>query len=388
MESKECLEQYLKKMKKESLLKSLIFAAAVAFIGSFISSFVIWFTDFSGWWVSIIIFAVLTGAVTPVVYVLKYRPTLEDVARRLDRLGLEERVVTMNELENDDSIMAAHQRESARHALGSVNSKMLKVAVSGISVAALAVSCVFGVGMTTVEALSKEGYVPKGSTVVELPDPEVFYLLRYEVVYIDTSGSTVKDGFGCEIDGEAEQIVLAGTDASPVLAFVEDEGGDDWGWIFYGWYDELDYSKDPLSTDPYREDLAVDLNSGSITVEDDETVITHYAVFLQVEIGEGEGEGDGEGEGEEGEEGDAPSDAPQEGEEEGSDGSEDSSDNIGDGVGGGQNDAGNQIIDGETYYGEKYDEYYELWQQYLASGAELPDYLKEFVEKYYANIKD
>lgn len=385
MNGKEYLGQYRKKIRTESILKSLIFAAAIAFIGSFITSFAIWFTEFSGWWISIIVFVALLAAVTPIVYFLKYRPTVKEVAKRLDMLGLEERVLTMTELEGDDSIMAVHQRISAMDALGSVSNKMLKFAVSGISIAALAVSCVFGVGMTTVEALSKQGRAPTGSMVVTRPDPEVFYILRYEIVCLDTNGNPVKDAFGCEIDGEAEQIVLAGTDASPVLAYVEDEGGEDWVWVFYGWFDELDYSKEPLSTDPYREDLSVDLTDGIYVIEDGETIITHYAVFMQVIVDGEPQEGDGEGEGEEG---DAPSDAPQEGNEGEGQPGEPGEDGSGDGAGGGEHDPGNQIIDGDTFYGEKFDEYYQLWQEYLASGVELPDYLKKFVEEYYANIKN
>ncbi|MBR7140503.1 MAG: hypothetical protein IKD03_00020 [Clostridia bacterium] len=44
------------------------------------------------------------------------------------------------------------------------------------------------------------------------------------------------------------------------------------------------------------------------------------------------------------------------------------------------------IIDGETYYHEKIDEYYEKAMEIIAAGGEIPEELRAFIEKYYDSI--
>ncbi len=348
------LEQFLKKMQREAFLKSLMFAAIIAFLASFAASFIIWFFDVKGLWISIGIFAALLAALTPAIYFLKYRPSNKDVARRLDRLGLDERIITMTELEGDDSVMAIHQRESARKSLNGVSGKMLKVAVSGLMVAALVISGAAGISMITVEALSKEDKISSGKEIVnnlKPEDPEVFYTVKYEIAYVEQGmfGVQVVEGEGCEIDGNDEQLVLAGGDAEPVLVYVADDVGEDWGWVFVGWYDDLSFENDPDSTDPYRQDLAVSLGEGNFTVDEDGNyIITHYAVFLKAQM-DPNGDGEGDGEPGEGEEGDQPGDQPGEpGEGEPGEG-EPGEGEDGPGAGGIQGD-NDKIVDGETDY--------------------------------------
>ena len=57
----------------------------------------------------------------------------------------------------------------------------------------------------------------------------------------------------------------------------------------------------------------------------------------------------------------------------------------GDGAGGGWTE-GNQVIDGKTDYRDVYDTYYDQAMEIIRNGGELPDYLKDFIEKYYGSI--
>lgn len=387
MNSKTLLKNYTRKIKIEAIMKSCIFAAIIAFCGCFLSAFVTWFFEgFQGLWLSLGILAGLFAIVFPIVYFKKYRPTVKDAARRLDRLGLYEQMITMTELEGDTSIMAVHQREAAVKSLDSVTGKMLKFAVSGLSIVALAVSCVFGISMITVEALSYEEKLPSGGKVISVVDPannpDVYYTVKYVVRYFDKYGFEITDASGCAIDGNEEQLVLAGTDAEPVLAYCEEDMGDEWFWYFYGWYDVIDFTVEPDSQDAYREDLAVTLDSGEITVDEDGNyVITHYAAFLQVEYNE-DGDGDG-GDGDApGEDGDAPSDAPG---EDGDGGDGDSGEGEGDGVGGGPGDENeNKIIDGDEDYRSHMDEY---TSDYNDNSDSVPDDYKGIIDAYYGIIE-
>ena len=55
------------------------------------------------------------------------------------------------------------------------------------------------------------------------------------------------------------------------------------------------------------------------------------------------------------------------------------------GAGGKWNDA-NQFIDGNQYYRDQLDLYYELAMQIFESGGEIPPELREFFENYFDSI--
>ena len=189
---------------------------------------------------------------------------------------------------------------------------------------------------------------------------------------------------GGDIEGEPEQPVLAGGDASPVVAVAED------GWVFVKWSDGIE--------DPARTDLNI--------TED----LTVTAIFE--EIGEG-GDGSGDDDSTSSDEGDHDKDAPDGNDQDSSsiggsngdggegDGSGNKGDGSGtgdggqqgdgkgngrgDGAGGGASDS-SSFKDGKTDYRDVYDIYYDQAMEILRNGGELPDYLKEFIEKYYGSI--
>ena len=231
--------------------------------------------------------------------------------------------------------------------------------------------------MTTVKALADSGELPSFEEIVE-DDPYANYIA---VTY------TVEEGG--YIEGETDQLVEPGGSTTPVIAVADD------GWVFAGWDD------------------------GYADLERSESNVTQELYFVAIfeEIGESEGgaEGDGEGSnnGQQNAEGDQAEDLPAEGganaesdqngaqgsEGDGSgskgdsDGGKGSSDEQGEGKGdgkgqgaGGKWDDSNTFLDGQTYYREWLDLYYQNALEIFEESGEIPPELREFFEAYYGSI--
>ena len=325
MKAKKHFREYQDKLRFEAFVKSLLSGLAVGFTAGFVAALATWICGFDGFALSLAVWAGVSAISCAIFYFKAFYPSVMNNARRLDSLGLEERLITMVEFENDKSYIAEAQREDAKRALNAMDKKSLKLTVSRRIITLFSVAAVLGTAMITVNALSEYGFFPSGDEIIEGLAPEE------KEVWIAVTYDVEDGGY---IDGEADQLILYGTNASKVTAVPED------GFVFVEWSDGL--------TKPYRTDL---------------NVIAEIEVFAVFEPdGEGEGEGDGEGEGE----GEGDSDQQGEGEGEG----EGESDQQGDqsnqsNTGGGANAAYNQIIDGETYYRQNLEMYREEFREYL-----------------------
>jgi cell division protein FtsB len=241
-------------------------------------------------------------------YLVRFRPTVKSNAKRLDSYGLDERIITMVELQGDDSFIAQRQRLDAEENLQKLDSSKIKFRFAR---PVIVLAIVFGflfVGMSAVETLSEIDLIPSGKEVWQVifpPAPP----RQFSVVY--TAGR------GGYLVGEAEQSVVEGETSARVLA-VGDEG-----FMFYMWSDG--------ETNPSRADENVikDLNIS--------------AIFIAVDDLSDPG-------GDEDEPTDVPGDEGQ-----GPGGGEDPSESAG-----GKYIQVNQIIDGKTYYRDVYEEYYNL----------------------------
>ncbi len=312
MNGKKTFKKFYHRLALEGVLKAFMWALVIAFAACFVISFVSWFFPFNGLWLAIAVWGAFTCGFTVLFYFLRFRPTAQGIARRVDSLGLEERLITMAELENDESYIALRQREDAQAHISAFDTKAIKISVSLVL---LVVACgmgVLGIGMATVETLSQNGITKGGADIIEEllpPEPEVYYSVSYLV-----------EGEGY-IEGEAEQMVLAGGDTTMVVAIPEE------GWAFVNWQE--DEVENPVRTD-----------------KDIRQEMIFTAVFA--ELGDGEnGNGD-----EEGEESDAPSDQPNpsegEGEGSGSQPSDPSDQNSPSDGAGGNSDNNDNIIDGAS----------------------------------------
>ena len=82
----EFFKNYYKKLAKEGFLKSFLFALTVGFIALFISAGLIWFIDPKLVWICPIVFVIVVGALTPLLYYKKFMPSEKYVAKRVDEL--------------------------------------------------------------------------------------------------------------------------------------------------------------------------------------------------------------------------------------------------------------------------------------------------------------
>ena len=362
-------KKYRAKIAREGILKAFLFSTCIGLGVLSLTVLLSWFFGFkAGLWVGLGLFVAISVALAPVFYYKLYRPTTKAIAKRVDELGLEERVLTMVELENDASYMAMRQREDTLRALGTVNHMLVKVAVSAALVAVFSVGLVIGTSSVTVGALYMADVLPSGISLVREEVLPNTYTLTYSVSR-KTGGSIVMytDDWTKEESVSEEIIVKEGENAPAVLA-VSDEN-----FIFIGWSDGV--------TEAYRQDVDV---KGNLEVE---------AVFLRLveSVADPEKAGfdtpniyrepsDGEPSDEEG-----PPFPPQEG---GSDDMPPMEYEPGNGPGNQmQNADNNQIHDGNTFYGDTYQDAHDGMMDRLGSDESVPGDLKDSVSDYFDSIE-
>lgn len=339
--------QHRSRLTLEAILKSFLWGLAIGFIANFAVALALWLSPIDGLWISLAVLVGVTLIAACILYLTRFRPTDLDNARRMDSLGLEERLVTMVEHDADDSYISRLQRRDAEAALSRINKKQIKFSFSTAMIATLIVCALFGTSMTTVSVLSGFGIIPDGNDILS----SIIEDQRTEYVTI----SYVIDEGGM-IDGDEDQIIVKGTDATTITAVADD------GYMFKQWSDG--------STDPTRSDVNI--------TED----LVFTAEFTEVGDEEGDGDGDGEGDGE----GDEPNDAPSDSGNNDSNSGESSPPSQpappSDGAGG-ANKPNNQIINGEIYYREVIESYIESANDMIESdGHNLSEAEIELIKKY------
>lgn len=240
-------KKYRARIAREGILKAVLLGASIGLAALSVIVFICWFAEFkAGLWIGLGVFAALTAGLSPLFYYKLYRPTTKAIAKRVDELGLEERVLTMVELEGDPSYVAMRQREDTMKALGSVNHMLVKVAVSAALIVTFGVGLVLGTSMATVGSLYAADVIPGGATLVAGEKLPKSYTLSYSVS--GSGGSIVMYGDDWENEtAVSEKItVTEGEDAPAVLAVEDSEH------IFVGWSDGV--------TEAYRRDLNVKSN--------------------------------------------------------------------------------------------------------------------------------
>ena len=348
----EFLKEYYAKLTKEGWIKSLLYGLLYGFTTLLLSAALFWLMGWKSVWICAIVFVLITAGVTALFFRFKFKPDKKYVAKRIDELGLEERMLTMAELEGEESFIAKRQREDALQALSTINASFIKLAISLPLITAVSISAVLGLGMTTVSALSAADVIQGGDEIIN-PDQEP-EIKEYEVRY------EIREGEGLIIgetdEGGEFQIVQEGYDAFPVIA-VPDEG-----WMFIGWEDG------PM--DPYRCDT-------NITES-----VTYYAIFAEAEEGDEESDQEGDGDSE----GDQSQNAPNSGDGGGQQNG--NSHSPGQGAGG-RYEPNNQVIDGETYYGgEVFEDAYQDAIDKVNKDGDMDDKDKDVVGGYFDGIRE
>lgn len=268
MNIQELTKNYYKKLSFEAWLKSAFVGFAIGGGATLLYSFVAWFFGFKSILVSLAILFAVAALVTVLFYFFRFKPTDEQVARRIDALGLEERIITCNELKDDNSYIAKKQREDAVQALSTANSNLMKFVVSVPLAIVFGLSLLLTIGATVFVSVSKKPGKEVWAEVIGEAQPE--YQITYEVLE------------GGYIEGDIFQIVKHGESATPVTV-IPDEG-----YVFYQWVEDGHVY-------PYREmEIHVTAESLAPYLQPDGTyLITAVCINMdEIEMGE---PGDGEG---------------------------------------------------------------------------------------------
>ena len=243
----------------------------------------------------------------------------------------------MVEFEKDDSVMARLQREDAKAQLEKIKPSSVRFRIPRSLAIPLLISTILYALMLTVTILSAAGILPGGDELIEDAVEEA------QEVYVSVTYEVEDGGY---IEGVADQLVLYGTNAEPVVAVAEE------GYVFVEW--------DDGRSRPDRSDT-------KITEE-----VVYIAIFEPIAE-----EGD---EGEEGQD-EKPMDNPQENENASQ--SQPNNDSDTPSSAGGKYEEANQIIDGETYYREVLEMYKELLRQRLENGGDtLTEEERAIIEAY------
>ena len=337
--------EYKSKLTFEAVLKSALCGVTIGFGLGLVLGIIFWLVGIKLYWILLLAALSATFVFSVLFYFFRYRPTDMANARRLDRLGLEERLITMVELDGNDSYIANIQREDAKATLNKLDKSRVKLKISTKVLVLAIIFFVLGSGMITVNVLASFGLIPYGSDIIEdIIEDEFteFVSVTYEA---DDGGS---------IDGEPLQDIVKGTDTMPVTA-VADEG-----YMFKEWSDGYKF--------PTRFDQKVNES------------ITYTAIFTELEDEEGE-----EGEKGEGGDGDQMGEPGGSSDEEGGDqgappGQGEPNPNAT--AGGGQREPNNQVIDGETFYKEVIEYYQDLANEQFEDDKGLSPEEIDLIKKY------
>ena len=348
-------KQYYARVAKEGILKAVFCGLIVGFSVMLVAATAFWLLGNRTWiWLSLLFCPMMAGVTAPIFYHAKFKPNTKKLAKRIDELGLEERILTMTQLEGDESYIAMKQREDAQAAIQRVNPKLLKFAVSVPLVIALSLVAVVSTGVTTVFALGEK----TGKEIIE--EAKLANIPEYEIIYeIDGEG---------EIAGEMFQIVKEGESGTEIEAVPAPN------WVFDSWLELED--DDPNKTNPVH------------IVKNAEKHVVLTAVFMELTDAEEEwleGEGEGPGWGQKDPHGSEKLPL-KEGEGPKKPGAPEDSDK--DGGAGGESSENGKVIDGNTDYGDEIDATQGEAESDVSQDSDLEGEVGEVIGDYYGSIQN
>lgn len=393
------LNNFKKKLKKENIIKSVLCSLSVSALIFIFSQLFVWFFHLNIL-ISVIPSIISFGISFPLFYYKKFKYSEIQLAKRIDDLGLEERVITMTELEGSDSFIAKKQREDTVKALKEVNPDNFKIRYkkpsifsglfTALAVLILSMSFAFpniretiiahgepkyaievsaeGFGFvidyskyenqSLINAVSKkqeQDQIDKinNKEIVELKQFPTTFSNRISVNYRcfeDIDATMVLDGANFEdisyrIKSDETHILMA-------LPYK--------GYVFIGWSDGY--------VSPFRE--IDDYSSDLIALFDEVSSVDENMPDKQEEPGDKDGSADGESDGI--------------GPEGNGTGKTNNDDSWGDGAKG---SPANQVINGETYYGDIFNQSYQEAIERIKNDTNLTDAQKKAITDYFESIR-
>ena len=393
------MNKFRRKLKIESLIKSALYSLLVSALIFIFFQLFVWFFHLNIL-ISVIPSIISFGVSFPLFYYKKFNYSEIQLAKRIDDLGLEERVLTMIELEGNDSFIAKKQKEDTIKVLKEVNQANFKIRYKKLSIlsglftalAVLILSMSFafpniretiiahgepkytievsaeGLGFvidyskyenqSLINAVSKkqeQDQIDKinNKEIVELKQFPTAFSNRISVNYRcfeDIDATMVLDGANFEdisyrIKSDEIHILMA-------LPYK--------GYVFIGWSDGC--------VSPFREidNYSTDL----IALFDEVSSVGEDLPDKQKEPGDKDGSDGGESDGI--------------GPEGNGTGKTNNDDNWGDGAKG---SPANQVINGETYYGDIFNQSYQEAVERIKNDTNLTDAQKKAITDYFESIR-
>lgn len=395
------LIEFKKKAKKQNIVKAGLCSVAISLLFTIPFLIAFWIMDYKYKFIICAgIFIVGISVLFPVLYFKKFKYTEIQLAKRIDDLGLEERVLTMIELKDNDSFIAKKQKEDTLNVLKTVEVNDLKgkyrkqsfLSIFSTTLASLviALSLMFpnikeiiiahgepkytikvsaeGLGFvidyskyenqSLINAVSKkqeQDQIDKinNKEIVELKQFPTAFSNRISVNYRyfeDIDATMVLDGANFEdisyrIKSDETHILMA-------LPYK--------GYVFIGWSDGY--------VSPFRE--IDDYSSDLIALFDEVSSVGENMPDKQEEPGDKDGSADSESDGI--------------GPEGNGTGKTNNDDSWGDGAKG---SPANQVINGETYYGDIFNQSYQEAVERIKNDTNLTDAQKKAITDYFESIR-
>ena len=388
------MNKFRRKFKIESLIKSALYSLLVSSILFILIEIVVWVNKLN------ILISIIPSLVSfiisfPLFYFKKFKMSEIQIAKRIDDLGLEERVLTMVELKEDDSIIAKKQREDAIRAIKEVDDIKIKFKkpsiistslVFGLSILVLSLSFRFpDVVIAHGEVSSIEVSVEGDGFIIDYSKYENLSLInavaekkkKDEIDRINGKGVTelkqFPEAFSNRISVDYKYsetldatLVLDGTNFNKVAYEIKSDESHILmalpykGFVFIGWSDGC--------VSPFREidNYSTDL----IALFDEVSSVGEDMPDKQKEPGDKDGSADSESDGI--------------GPEGNGTGKTSNDDSWGDGAKG---SPANQVINGETYYGDIFNQSYQEAIDRIKNNPNLTEAQKKAISDYFESIR-
>lgn len=395
------LNNFKQKLKKENIIKSLLCSLLVSALIFIFFQLFVWFFHLNIL-ISIIPSIISFGISFPLFYFKKFKYSEIQLAKRIDDLGLEERVITMTELEGNDSFIAKKQREDTIKALKEVNTDNFKIRykkpsifsglLTALAILILSMSFAFpniretiiahgepkytievsaeGLGFvidyskyenqSLINAVSKK---QEQDRIDKINNKEIVELKQFPTAF----SNRISVNYRCFEDIDAT-MVLDGANFADVSYRIESDETHILmalpykGYVFIGWSDGC--------ASPFRE---IDNYSNDlIALFDEVSSVGETLPDEQKEPGDKDESNGGSGESE----------------GNGKDGNGSGKTNNGDGWGdGAKGSPANQVINGETYYGDIFNQSYQEAVERIKNDTNLTDAQKKAITDYFESIR-
>lgn len=395
------LIEFKKKAKKQNIIKAGLCSVAISLLFNILFLIAFWIMDYKYKFIVCAgIFIVGISVLFPVLYFKKFKYTEIQLAKIIDDLGLEERVLTMIELKNNNSFIAKKQKEDTLNVLKTVEANDLKgkykkqsfLSIFSTALASLviALSLMFPNIRETIIARGEPKYTIEVSAeglgfvidyskyenqslinavskkqeqdeINKINNKEIVELKQFPTVF----SNRISVNYRCFEDIDAT-MVLDGANFVDVSYRIQSDETHILmalpykGYVFVGWSDGC--------VSPFREidNYFTDL----IALFDEVSSVGEDLPDKQKEPGDKDGSDGGESDGI--------------GPEGNGTGKTNNDDNWGDGAKG---SLANQVINGETYYGDIFNQSYQEAVERIKNDTNLTDAQKKAITDYFESIR-